>query len=204
MIFVSLKLNHQHICMDLRDGIFYADIYENGKEFLRGEIEEKDLKINKSYSEDSDYIMKWWKPKAIKRYTKLFDEGKIKPEKLFYGDIVGKTWKKLKIRFLKRSWSMNIFDFTKEKDSDKEYPYKILVYPNITYMRDLEKDSYVVVLRNVINKEKLNKVRDDIHWTIMSPADIKSLTFENTTQIPINLPSYPNAMRCHFNYNEIK
>lgn len=97
---------------------------------------------------------------------------------------------------------MNIFDFTKEKDSDKEYPYKILVYPNITYMRDLEKDSYVVVLRNVI--KELNKVRDDIHWTIMSPGDIKSLTFENTTQIPINLPSYPNAMRCHFNYNEIK
>jgi hypothetical protein len=97
---------------------------------------------------------------------------------------------------------MNIFDFTKEKDSDREYPYKILVYPNITYMRDLEKDSYVVVLRNVI--KELNKVRDDIHWTIMSPGDIKSLTFENTTQIPINLPSYPNAMRCHFNYNEIK
>ncbi len=47
---------------------------------------------------------------------------------------------------------MNIFDFTKEKDSDKEYPYKILVYPNITYMRDLEKDSYVVVLRNVIKE----------------------------------------------------
>jgi len=69
-------------------------------------------------------------------------------------------------------------------------------------MRDLEKDSYVVVLRNVI--KELNKVRDDIHWTIMSPGDIKSLTFENTTQIPINLPSYPNAMRCHFNYNEIK
>ena len=97
---------------------------------------------------------------------------------------------------------MNIFDFTTDKDSDKEYPYKILVYPNITYMRDLEKDSYVVVLRNVI--KELNKVRNDIHWTIMSPGDIKSLTFENTTQIPINLPSYPNAMRCHFNYNEIK
>ena len=97
---------------------------------------------------------------------------------------------------------MNIFDFTTDKDYDREYPYKILVYPNITYMRDLEKDSYVVVLRNVI--KELNKVRDDIHWTIMSPGDIKSLTFENTTQIPINLPSYPNAMRCHFNYNEIK
>ena len=97
---------------------------------------------------------------------------------------------------------MNIFDFTNDQDSEKEYNYKILVYPNITYMRDLEKDSYVVVLRNVI--KELNKVRDDIHWTILSPTDIKSLTFENTTQIPINMPSYPNAMRCHFNYEEIK
>ena len=97
---------------------------------------------------------------------------------------------------------MNIFDFTNDQDSEKEYNYKILVYPNITYMRDLEKDSYVVVLHNVI--KELNKIRDDIHWTILSPTDIKSLTFENTTQIPINMPSYPNAMRCHFNYEEIK
>ena len=97
---------------------------------------------------------------------------------------------------------MNIFNFASEKDYDKEYKYKIIVYPNITYMRDLEKDSYVVVLHNVI--KELNKIRDDIHWTILSPTDVKSLTFENTTQMPINLPSYPNAMRCHFNYKEIK
>ena len=97
---------------------------------------------------------------------------------------------------------MNIYNFTQEKDKDKEYNYKILVYPNITYMRDLEKDSYVVVLHNVI--KELNKIRDDIHWTILSPTDIQSLTFENTTQIPINLPSYPNAMRAHFNFEEIK
>ena len=51
---------------------------------------------------------------------------------------------------------MNIFDFTKDVDSDKQYDYKILVYPNITYMQDLEKDSYVVVLRNVI--KELNKI----------------------------------------------
>ena len=97
---------------------------------------------------------------------------------------------------------MNIYNFTQEKDNDKGYDYKILVYPNITYMRDLEKDSYVVVLRNVI--KEINKIRKDIHWTILSPTDIKSLTFENTTQIPINLPSYPNAMRAHFNFGEIK
>jgi hypothetical protein len=97
---------------------------------------------------------------------------------------------------------MNIYDFSKQKDIDKEYSYKILVYPNITYMRDLEKDSYVVVLRNVI--KELNKIRDDIHWTILSPTEIQSLVFENTTQIPINLPSYPNAMRTHFNFTELK
>ena len=89
--------NYQH---GFKRGIFYADIYENGKEFLRGEIEEKDLKMKQKYNDDSDYIMKWWKPKAIRRYTKLFDEGRLKPEKLFYGDIVGKTWEETKEMYL--------------------------------------------------------------------------------------------------------
>ena len=98
---------------------------------------------------------------------------------------------------------MNIYKWLPEADDDKEYKYRILVYPNITYMRDLEKDSYVVVLHNVI--KELNKIRDDIHWTILSPMrlakdEIKSLQFENTTQLQIEYPSYPNAMRTHFDY----
>ena len=100
MIFkvVGLKpSNYQH---GFKRGIFYADMYENGKEFLRGEIEEKELKMKQKYIDDSDYIMKWWKPKAIKRYTKLFDDGRLKPEKLFYGDIVGKTWEETKEMYL--------------------------------------------------------------------------------------------------------
>ena len=89
--------NYQH---GFKRGIFYADIYENGKEFLRGEIEEKDLKMKQKYIDDSAYIMKWWKPKAIRRYTKLFDENRLKPEKLFYGDIVGKTWEETKQQYI--------------------------------------------------------------------------------------------------------
>jgi hypothetical protein len=96
---------------------------------------------------------------------------------------------------------MNIYKFSKDKDFDKEYKYKVLVYPNITYMKDLEKDSYVVVLRNVI--KELNKVRDDIHFTILSPYEVQSLIFPNTTQLPIELPSYPNAMRTHFNHKQL-
>ena len=59
---------------------------------------------------------------------------------------------------------MNLNNFLDVKDNDKEYGYNILVYPNITYQKDLEKDSYVVVFGNIIRE--LNKIRNDIHWTI--------------------------------------
>ena len=72
---------------------------------------------------------------------------------------------------------MNIFSFTGVENNDKEYKYKVLVYPNITYLKDLEKDSYVVVLGNII--KELNKIRDDLFFTIISPAHIESLVFKN-------------------------
>jgi len=100
MIFKVVGVKPSTYQHGFKRGIFFADIYENGKEFLRGEIKEKDLKMKKKYNDDSDYIMKWWKPKAIRRYTKLFDEGRLKPEKLFYGDIVGKTWEETKEQYL--------------------------------------------------------------------------------------------------------
>ena len=96
---------------------------------------------------------------------------------------------------------MDILNFTEDKFLDKEYKYKVLVYPNITFQKDLEKDSYVIVLGNIIRE--LNKIRDDIHWTIFSPHEISSLNFENTTQLNLTLPSYPNAMRVHFDYANI-
>jgi len=96
---------------------------------------------------------------------------------------------------------MNLNNFIDVKDNDKEYGYNILVYPNITYQKDLEKDSYVVVLGNIIRE--LNKIRDDIYWTIISPRQIDSLDFDNTEQIILPLPSYPNAMRTHFDFKTI-
>ena len=96
---------------------------------------------------------------------------------------------------------MNIYKFTGSEDNSKEYKYKILVYPNITFQKDLEKDSYVVVLGNII--KEIRKVRDDIHWTILSPKHIGSLDFENTNQLILPLPSYPNAMRLHFDQKTI-
>jgi len=87
-------------------------------------------------------------------------------------------------------------------DEGLEYKYKILVYPNITYKRDLEKDSYIVVLKNII--EVMNTVRNDIYWTLLLPDITPSLNnFENVNILIYNLPSYPNAMRTHFNFYEL-
>ena len=81
-------------------GIYYADMYENGKEFLRNEIDEKDLVMKKKYVEDVDYINKWWRRKAIRRYTKLLEENRIKPEKLFYSDVLNSSWEETKEKYL--------------------------------------------------------------------------------------------------------
>ena len=96
---------------------------------------------------------------------------------------------------------MSIYQFTDVEDNIKEYKYKIFVYPNITYQKDLEKDSYVIVLSNII--KQLSKIRDDIHWTILSPQHIHSLDFDNTNQLILPLPTYPNAMRLHFDQKTI-
>ena len=45
MIFRAVGVKASTYMHGFKRGIFYADMYENGKEFLRGEIEEKDLKM---------------------------------------------------------------------------------------------------------------------------------------------------------------
>ena len=81
---------------------------------------------------------------------------------------------------------------------EKEYKYNILVYPNITYPDNLEKDSYVVVMRNVL--DVLNKMRDDLFFVFITPQFVKSLDRPNTEQLIYPLPTFPNAMRAHFDY----
>ena len=85
---------------NIRKSNFTLSHMRTWKSWLWKKIEEKDLKMKQKYIDDSDYIMKWWKPKAIKRYTKLHEENRLKPEKLFYGDIVGKTWEETKEQYL--------------------------------------------------------------------------------------------------------
>jgi hypothetical protein len=52
------------------------------------------------FAQGSEYINKWWKRKAIKRYTKFHTENRLKPEMLYYSDILGMTWEECKGKYL--------------------------------------------------------------------------------------------------------
>jgi len=100
-IFKHLEIKPKEYEHGFKRGVYFADMYENGKEFLRSEIEEKDLVMKQKYQQDTDYINNWWKPKAIKRYTNLLEQNRIKPESLFYSNIIGMTWEEAKETYLK-------------------------------------------------------------------------------------------------------
>jgi glycosyltransferase involved in cell wall biosynthesis len=79
---------------------------------------------------------------------------------------------------------------------------RILVYPNITYQKDLEKDSYIQVIKKQISL--LNEIRDDLWFYLILPKEVESLSFPNTTQLIYPLPTYPPTMRSHFNVGRFK
>jgi len=94
---VSAKTYHH----GFKRGVYLAQMYDNGNEFLRSEIEESDLVMKKKFVEGVDYINRWWKPKAIRRYEKLYDENRLKPEDLYYIDGIGCSWDSFKYQYLK-------------------------------------------------------------------------------------------------------
>ena len=81
-------------------GIYFAQMYENGNEFLCDKIEEKDLILKDKFQKGNDYTIAWWKNKAIKRYEKLFDEKRIKPDVLYYANAIGTTWEQMREMYL--------------------------------------------------------------------------------------------------------
>ena len=73
---------------------------ENGNQYLCGKLDEDKLIMKPKFVQGDEYTIKWWKDKAIKRYSKLHEEGRLKPEKLFYADAIGLTWEEMKDKFL--------------------------------------------------------------------------------------------------------
>ena len=100
MIYQELGIKRAKYEHGFKRGAYYADIYENGRPFLRNEINEDELVMKEKYKIDYDRIINWWKPKAIRRYEKLHKENRLKPESLFYSDIIGMSWEETKEKYL--------------------------------------------------------------------------------------------------------
>jgi hypothetical protein len=81
-------------------GVYMAMMYENGNDFLCDRITEDQLVLKDKFAQGVDYINKWWKKHAISRYTKLHEEGRLKPEHLFYIDAIGMSWEEMKEKYL--------------------------------------------------------------------------------------------------------
>ena len=82
-------------------GVYLAMMYDNGCEFLRGEIEESDLNMKQKFIDDVDYTCKWWKKKAIRRYKNMNEQKRIKPESLFYWDVIDLSWEETQNNYIK-------------------------------------------------------------------------------------------------------
>ena len=100
MIFRELDIKTNHYNHGFKRGVFFSQMYENGNQFLCSKIQEQDLVMKNKILRGNEYSINWWKDKAIKRYTTLFNDNKIKPEKLFYSDTIGMSWQECKEKYL--------------------------------------------------------------------------------------------------------
>ena len=56
-------------------------------EYLCGEIGEDKLEIEPKFETGIEGVLDWWKPKAIKRYSKLLNDEKIESDTLWYDEL---------------------------------------------------------------------------------------------------------------------
>lgn len=101
MIFRHLKIKQSDFVHGYMRGVYYSTFYENSLEFLRGENWDSKWKLKDKFDDDQKMI-EWWRPKAINRYCKLFDEGGLLPEVSYYNVMIHEPYEKNKDRFFNR------------------------------------------------------------------------------------------------------
>jgi len=84
---------------DHQRGIYFSPLYDNSYEFLRGEIQEKDLV--KSFDTSTEALTNIWKTKYAKgRISMLKKKNNVSTETLFYDDLIYMTWEETKAKYL--------------------------------------------------------------------------------------------------------
>ena len=100
-IYSHLGMKSSEYVHGFKRGVYFAPFYENTREYLRSEIEESELIGSKKLENDVDDVMDWWKPKAIRRYTNLIEQDRIRPEHLYYRDMIQmRTWEEVQQKYM--------------------------------------------------------------------------------------------------------
>lgn len=95
----KLKIPKHLISCEHGRGIYFAPLYDNTKEFLRGEIDE--TKLIKSIDTSDETLVELWKTKyASKRIRNLVENDRVSNETLFYDDLIYLTWEETKEKYL--------------------------------------------------------------------------------------------------------
>ena len=80
-------------------GIYFGPLYDNSREFLRGEITEDQLV--KTFDTSEEALTELWKTKyASKRIKSLVKNDRVSDETLFYDDLIGMSWQEVKDKYL--------------------------------------------------------------------------------------------------------
>lgn len=100
-IFSHLKMKQSDYQHGYERGTYFASLYENTREFLRNEISEDLLIPSSKLENDTQSVMDWWVPKAIRRYQNLKASSRIKPSTLYYRDLIQMdNWEDVKTYYL--------------------------------------------------------------------------------------------------------
>lgn len=99
-IYQELGMKPSEYVHGFERGIYYAQLYSNTKEFLCRKIEKDKLIINPKLKNDTKGVIDWWRGKAISRYKKLHLENKLKPDILYYNEMMDMEWEEAKLKYL--------------------------------------------------------------------------------------------------------
>lgn len=95
----KLKIPKELIRSEHQRGIYFAPLYNNSREFLRGDIHESALV--KSFPTDYNSLVNIWKTKyASKRIRSLTEQSRVSSETLFYDDLITMTWDETRKKYL--------------------------------------------------------------------------------------------------------
>jgi len=95
----KLDIPKEYIRTEHQRGIYFTRLYKNTDEFLRGEIEQKDLV--KEIDTSTEALVKVWKDKhARKRVKSLVEQNRYSTDSHFYDDLIYLNWEECKEKFL--------------------------------------------------------------------------------------------------------